>query len=220
MNEASPILDHAARGGLSNHPTPTRRGRIAKSNARALRNIGQVLAHLADARDAMLLVRNVLHQLGIQCSIRRKGDTNVRIDAIIAFDDGTAGIAEVELGGAVLESPRAILEDIAVLHGRYAFPLESIVPISIILALPNARSEYYQVIDDVRRVLNIRIHTLTMGVLLILLWNCAQIESLGHDEFITEDGGGNLTISLLKALGGSGARLDGEPYPGALETAK
>ncbi len=121
---------------------------------------------------------------------------------------------------AVLESPRAILEDIAVLHGRYAMPVANIVPISIVLSLPNARSEYYKVIFDIHRVLDLQCHTLTVGALLVLLWNFGHLVGLPDNLFITEENGADLLASVAKTLGKAAFPIDGEPYPGALRTAK
>ena len=201
------------------HPITTRKGRLGKSNAPALRKFEQIVSVLPDAR-AMQFIRNILHELRVQCSVRRKGDTNIRIDAIVAFQDGKVGVVEVELSGAVLESPRALMEDIAVLHGRYAMPVDKIIPISIILSLPNLRSEYYKVIEDMHRVLNIRCHTLTLGALLVLLWNFGNLRGLSGDLFTTAEEGADLLASVVKTLGKNALPLSGEPYLGALRTAK
>ena len=106
------------------------------------------------------------------------------------------------------------------LHSRYTIPVASIVPLSIILALPNARSEYYQVIEDIRLVLGVQCHTLTIAVLLILVWNFARIDGLQSAAFTTREGGADFTKCLTKALSDRAQSLDGEPYPGAFETAK
>ena len=88
-------------------------------------------------------IRNLLIECGIKCRIRRPGDTNVRMDGVLATAEGRLGVLEIELGNAVLESPRELLEDVAVLHGRYGIEVASIDPVSIITSLPNARSEYF-----------------------------------------------------------------------------
>ena len=216
--EASKLIGGSDRKAVA-HPISKRKGRLGKSNAAALRKVDQTVSALPDTR-AMQFVRNILHELRVQCSVRRKGDTNIRIDAIVAFQDGKVGVAEVELTGAVLKSPRALLEDIAVLHGRYAMPIENIIPISIILSLPNARSEYYKVIDDIDRVLDIQCHTLTVGALLLLLWNFGHLEGLPSGLFTTAEEGADLLASVVKTLGNTALPLSGEPYLGALRTAK
>jgi Fe-S-cluster-containing hydrogenase component 2 len=216
--EASQLIGGKDQKSDAGHPISKRKGRLGKSNAVALRNADHTVIALPDTR-AMQFVRNILHELRVQCGVRRKGDTNIRLDAIVAFQDGKVGVAEVEFSGAVLESPRALLEDIAVLHGRYAMPVDNIVPISIILSLPNVRSEYYKVIEDIHRVLHIRCHTLTVGALLLLLWNFGHLQSLSADLFTTAEEGADLSASVVKTLGNAAA-IAGEPYLGALRTAK
>jgi Fe-S-cluster-containing hydrogenase component 2 len=120
----SKLIGGDDRKAIAGHPIAMRKGRLGKSNALALKKIDQTVSVLPDTR-AMQFVRNILHELRVQCSVRRKGDTNIRIDAIVAFQDGKVGVVEVEFSGAVLESPRALLEDIAVLHGRYAMPVRA-----------------------------------------------------------------------------------------------
>ena len=108
------------------------------------------------------MVRNVLLACGVGASMRRKGDTNVRMDGVLRFASGQIGVLEFE-ATATLESPRALLEDIAVLHGRFNIPISDIVPVSVVTTLPNRRAEYYQVMDDISKVLDINCRTITFG---------------------------------------------------------
>lgn len=211
------LLETTAHHPVRVHPVPRRLGRMGKSTSAALSNLPTAVVALSDVT-AALLIRNVLHELGIKCRIRRRGDTNVRIDAVAAFDDGLMAVVEIELTSAALDSPRALLEDIAVLHTRYALPIGVICPISLVLSLPNARSEYYQVIDDIQRVLGIRCRTITVGALFLLLWNFGKVPGLKTDLFLTQAGGADLLPSLKSLI--SDLRYDGEPYPAALRTAK
>lgn len=200
------------------HPNPTRKGRLGPSTAPAMAALATVVLELDDARSRLFL-RNVLHELGVRCRVRRSGDTNIRIDAAIALESGDIGVVEIERTGAVIESPRALLEDVAVLHGRYGTPLERIRAVSIALILPNRRSEYYRVIDDIHRVLRLRCHTLTVGALLLLLWNFARIDALTDGLFTTGTAGIDLAPSIRAVLGQADT-LEGEPYPGALRPAR
>lgn len=199
------------------HPTPLRKGRLGESRAVPLTKLPSSIGSLPDAA-AAAFIRNVLHELGVRCRTRRRGDTNVRIDAVATFDDGLIGVLEIELTGAVLESPRALLEDIAILHTRYAMPIAVICPISVVLALPNGRSEYYQVIEDIKRVLGIECRTFTVGALVLLMWSLGRIPGLRTDLFVTSAGGADLLPSLQTLA--SNFRYDGEPYPASLRTAK
>jgi len=114
-----------------------------------------------------LIIRNLFIALGNQCIIRRRGDVYFRIDSIIE-DSPTIGIAEVEFHKDSLESPRAILDDIAVLSSRYGIDKHQIKPFIVSLEFPNIRTEYWRVIKDIKDTLGIRIHSLTLGALCIL----------------------------------------------------
>jgi ferredoxin len=131
-----------------------------------------------------LIVRNLFLVLGNQCIIRRRGDIYFRIDAILA-DIPVIGVAEVEFNKDSLESPRAILDDIAVLVSRYEIEKTSIRPYIISLEFPNIRTEYWRVIKDINDVLGIRIHSLTLGALCILAWSFVPV-SIGRVDFYAD----------------------------------
>jgi ferredoxin len=193
--------------------TPERLGSLGKMNAHPLRNFPDSVAKLTDGASS-ILVRNLLAQVGISCRIRRKGDTNMRIDAVGILDNGRVAVIEIELSNAVLESPRALLEDVAVLHGRYNIDISRIDPISVILTLPNERSEYYQVISDIKEILNLRCRTITLGALLIMVWHFCKLNSLPHDLFETSIKDNHLLIGMRKIFSEKIPLI--EPYLGAL----
>ena len=177
-----------------------------------------ITARLGDIRRSRM-TRNMLLACGVGASTRRKGDTNVRMDGVVYFVSGIIGVVELETNAAAsLESPRALLEDIAVLHGRFNVPMEDIVPISIVAELPNVRAEYYEVIDNISSVLDIHCRTLTLGGLCLLMWRFGTLPDLkGNELFTTEVG----AVDLFNSL----AKLDPdfpleEPYPGAYRPAK
>ena len=117
-----------------------------------------------------LLLRNLLIVLGIRSAIRRTGDTNIRMDIILeGKDSSVCGVGEIEFGIDLLNTPRNSLDNIAVFSSRYK--MRNLLPIIFPLVLPNQRSEYWQVIKDIKAVLNIEVRTVTLGALLILLWN-------------------------------------------------
>jgi len=123
-------------------------------------------------------------------------------------------VAEIELA-AVLESPRALMEDVAVLHSRYGYTVGSIDPVSIVLTLPNVRSEYYQVIRDIESVLGLRCRTITVGALVALLWHQQRIDGFEGDAFTV----GETSVEIESVLQASIDDLV-EPYPGAFNPAK
>ena len=150
--------------------------------------------------------------------MRRKGDNNVRIDAVAAFEDGNLAAVEMEFTNAAIESPRALLEDLAVLHSRYGLSVEAVYPISILLTLPNVRSEYYRVIDDIEAVLGIKCRTITVPVLLLLAWRFTQVRTLDQEKFVTKGGKPDLVKDLSNLSGAS--KITDDPYLGALRPAK
>jgi len=136
-------------------------------------------AILIDAETGVptLLARNLMICNGVPFLIRRLGDTNMRIDGIFYSGDRRLGVAEIEYSdGAILDAPRDLLDDCAVLHARYGIPLKAIDPMVISLRFPNKRSEYWQVIQDVHQVLGIRIGSITIGALLIAMWINRKLE--------------------------------------------
>ena len=204
-------VDGAVEG---DHPDVKRSGQIAMLDAPAAASLPATVGRLADARTT-LLVRNLLNEVGLNARTRRRGDTNMRIDAVGFSRSERPFVAELETGAGVLESPRALLEDVAVLHSRYGYEVDGIDPISIILSFPNVRSEYYQVIRDIEKVLGLRCRTITIGALVALLWNCARLDGFDGDAFTVGEG----TIDLADCIGIDDAKL-AEPYPGAFRPAK
>lgn len=196
------------------HPQVKRSGQIATLNAPAAANLPRTIAALDDARTT-LLVRNLLNEVGLNARTRRRGDTNMRIDAVGFSRRERPFVAEIETGVGVLESPRGLLEDVAVLHSRYGYAVDGIDPVSIILSFPNVRSEYYQVIRDIEKVLGLRCRTITVGALVTLLWNCTRLDGFDGNAFTVGEG----TINLADCLGLDDAKL-AEPYSGAFRPAK
>lgn len=214
VNQTDPdkLLTHEPACGP--HCSPARSGAIARLGSAVSTEIPQKVSALIDSR-AMLLIRNLLNEIGMNARHRRRGDTNVRIDAVGISRSGRPFVAEIELTSSVIESPRALLEDIAVLHSRYGYAVSDVDALSIILSFPNLRSEYYQVIRDIDLVLGVRCRTITVGALIALLWNFSSIDGVSGDDFFT----GEANIDLSTQLPIEANLLD-EPYPGAFRPMK
>ena len=192
-------------------------GRIGPMRSLAMAQMPDAISNL-NSHVGARFVRNLLIECGIKCRTRRTGDTNVRMDGVLATDDGRLGVLEIELGNAALESPRGLLEDIAVLHGRYGIGIEVIDPVSVITQLPNARSEYYRVMSDIEKVLGLRCRTVTVGALLAVLWQFERIEGFPGDLFMTSPDDTDLSPSMRYHL--SDSIPPWEPYQGAYRPPK
>ena len=165
------------------------------------------------------LARNLLIALGIGAAMRRRGDNNIRMDLILGPPGINFGTGEVEFGYGVLDSPRNILDDIAVLVGRYELSKNDIIPLIVCLDFPNQRSEYWQFIKDVKDVLNVKINSATIGGLVLLLWNRIKLSIKTGDELYLDIDSPNLRLKLEKLIGRK-LHIEGDGYPGLLGSAK
>jgi len=148
-----------------------REGAFLQETDELFRNIYSKITNISvDSQFPNLLTRNLLIQTGISCSIRRKGDVNLRMDAVLGPPGTSSGVLEVELAPiGILDSPRNMLDNIAVIHSRYKTDTKNLTPLIVSMSLPNSRTEYYRVINDINSVLNIKINTLTIGTFFIFV---------------------------------------------------
>jgi NAD-dependent dihydropyrimidine dehydrogenase PreA subunit len=164
------------------------------------------------------LARNLLIACGIGAAMRRRGDTNIRMDMVLGEPGVERGTGEVELGAGVLDAPRNILDNVAVLVARYEVAKDSIVPLIVSLSLPNQRSEYWQVIQDIRNVLGVKINSITIGALIILVWNRANIVITAGDELYIDADIPSLRPMVERILGRQLNAI--KEYPGVFESTK
>lgn len=152
-----------------------------------------------DSKLHNLVVRNLLIGLGCHVSNRRIGDVYTRMDAVYSYNN-CLGAIEIEFGKDTLDASRAILDDIATLNVRYNIDKSKNYPVVICLQLPNARQGYWQVIKDIKNVENIKIQTLSIGSLLLLLWN-NQICKFDEKPFYLDYDNMSLRDQIEKILG-------------------
>lgn len=160
------------------------------------------------------LSRNLMLAVGARTAMRRRGDVNVRMDLVFSGPDASAGTAEVEFGGqALLDSPRNVLDNVAVLASRYGMNVASISTLIVSTALPNVRAEYWRVIKDVRAVLGLRIESVTVPALFLMVWNGASWPKSG--TFYADEGSPTIRDALSQAIirdvrlsDGAGAALE------------
>lgn len=118
-----------------------------------------------------LFARNLLLGLRIGASMTRKGNTHMRMDLLLS-PLPVNGIAEVEFGQeAALDAPRSILDAMAVLVSRHGWVKKDSTALIITDLLPNKRSEYWHIIQDIAKVTGVRIGTLTTLALVIATWS-------------------------------------------------
>lgn len=134
-----------------------------------------------------LFVRNLFITLGCNSLISRNGDVYTRLDAIYKSQKGTMGVVEIEFEKDTLGAVRNILDDIAVLHARYNFSKIENFSVVVCLQLPNERQGYWQVIKDINRVEQLKINTITVGAMLLLMWNNSYFDPNINSFYIDYD---------------------------------
>lgn len=157
--------------------------RIRRVAVASDKSIDRLSARIVDVGDRSgpkfpnLLVRNLLTAAGWTTAMRRAGDTNVRLD-LLAERKSTLCVTEVEFSDAVIDAPRSVLDGIAVLRSRYQVAADLSVGLVVVGALPNQRSEYWHVISDVKGVLGVKVHTVSAGALVLLVWEGVALHHL------------------------------------------
>jgi Fe-S-cluster-containing dehydrogenase component len=196
-------------------------GIIIRENDDLFRRIYERIVRVAPSQEAQfpnLLTRNLFLNLGIKSAMRRLGDTNIRMDLIIEPENFAIGTAEVELGNGVLDAPRNILDNIAILASRYKIKKDKILPVVVSLCLPNQRSEYWQVIKDISTVLGIYIGSFTIGALILLNWNRCHLFLRNTMEVYADSDSHSIRKQMELILG---RPIDARDlYPGFIESQK
>ena len=163
-----------------------------------------------------ILARNLMIALGYNCMTRRTGDNSTRMDSVFANKE-IKGVIEVEFGNDTLDASRGILDDIAILNSRYNFEKKTIIPLVICLSFSNKRQNYYQVVKDIQKIINVRVQTISIGALLLLLWNSKPLKLNDYRYYVDFD---NLSIRNV-VQNEIGHRIPfGNGFEGILEPSK
>ena len=107
--------------------------------------------------------------MGLSTYLTRQGDVNLRMDGLGKSDESYL-VIEIELN-ADLDAPRDILDDVAVFSSRYNIPKESIYGLIVLAELPNKRTEYWELIRDIEKVVDLKIFNVPLAALLTLFWS-------------------------------------------------
>lgn len=161
-----------------------------------------------------ILSRNLLLGAGINASTGRKGGNFMRMDIILAPPGVQKnGVVEVEFGQeAVLDAPRDILDALAVLISRYEWSVSSTSAIIISDVLPNRRSEYWHIIQDISNVVNVKIGTLTIFALMLCIWNRKTL-NLNESVFYADRNTDSYRSQVLEPIIGRVLNLGYSPKP-------
>lgn len=165
-----------------------------KESDRIMEEIYEKISHY-DGRSMVpnVLVRNLIIALNHECAISRAGDIYTKMDAVYSskIKPKCSGVVEIEFGRNTLEASRGILDDIAVMHSRNNLGKKDNAALVVCLSFPNKRQGYFQVIKDIHRVLDLKIQTISLGALLLLVWNRAAVNFLSREFYVDFD---NLSI--------------------------
>lgn len=166
------------------------------------------------------LARNLLIACGAGAAMRRKGDVAARMDIVLGAPWPSFGCVEAEFGDvAVLDAPRDLLDDVAVSVGRLGKDPASLAAYVVTDVLPNWRSEYWRIIQDVRKVLGLRIGTITVLALCLLVWRGKRLADLPADLFHVDVETTSYRKAVLEPMLGRRLRIGQAPRP-MVEVAK
>lgn len=156
------------------------------------------------------LLKLLFTGLGGKIYFPRKGDNSERFDATVLFDDYKV-VTEVEIPStAILDAPRNLLDDYAVIHSRKGEDTNNIIPLVICWDLPNKRTDYWNVITDINSILNIKIKTISILALAFYYWTKTPLDLLSDTFYLDHsDPMMHSTSELMKAYG-----ISSDDYPG------
>lgn len=204
------LLQSPRSGSIS----PTGSGQLGKFRSKVDKAIGDL-----DSQFPNLLCRNLFLSLGVSAAIRRRGDTNIRLDMILGPPGIDAATAEIEVGyGGILDAPRNLMDNVAVLCNRYGIEKSAVLPVVVASELPNQRSEYWQLVSDISTVLQMEVATITWGSLALMSWNRVRLTNETLRTFYADETTYSIRTGLEGAIGRS--VLGDEGYPGLIESQK
>lgn len=162
------------------------------------------------------LISDLFYNLNIPLSFSRKGDNNERFDAKTTLGYNSLGIIEIEVPStAMLDAPRNLLDDIAVEVNRNKNKLENLIPITICWTFPNNRSDYWNVVYDIKKVLNIKIKTISIMSLAVCYWTKHKFDLEDESFYVDIDNNElKIIIDLLSSKGIDAIKFEGffAPY--------
>lgn len=146
------------------------------------------------------LIEALCDKLGLKAHFPRKGDVNERYDVLIDDPSNDCKIvSEVEIPSiAILDAPRNLLDDIAVLVSRRGVKSESLIPLVICWDFPNNRTDYWNVVKDVKDVLGVEIKTCSVLGLAVLAWTENSFDAKSDAYYLNPSK--NRLVNVLEIL--------------------
>ncbi len=161
-----------------------------------------------------MLARNLLVGAGVGASMGRKGNNHMRMDVILSPPGAQRGVAEVEFGQeAVLDAPRDTMDALAVLASRYGWDLKSTTAIIVSDVLPNRRSEYWHIVQDISNVFGVQIGTVTIFALMMFNWNRRTLEFGKDQPFYADRDTKSYRAEILELVIGRALHLSNSARP-------
>lgn len=125
--------------------------------------------------------------LGGDVYFPRKGDNSERFDATITFPNYKV-VTEIEIPSTeILDAPRNLLDDYAVMHCRKGEDANNIIPLVICWDLPNRRTDYWNVVTDIYNILGIKIKTISILALALYYWTDTPLDLCNDGFFLNYD---------------------------------
>lgn len=146
------------------------------------------------------LIELILKKLNYDISFSRIGDNNERYDAMIELNkEQKIAIVEVEIPStAMLDAPRNLLDGVAVYCNRYDKDINKVVPVVFCWAYPNNRTDYWNVINDISKIVKLQIQTISVVALACYYWTKTPFD-ITSKEF-NLDNNDNKLDSLINIL--------------------
>ena len=96
----------------------------------------------------------------------------------------------------ILDAPRNTIDNCAVLVSRHGVGKQHLNALIVTLSFPNARSEYWRVLQDIDNVLGMKVASITIGALLLILWEGHRLNKTVPTSFYAQE----TNPSIEKAL--------------------
>ncbi|WP_233141824.1 4Fe-4S binding protein [Aggregatibacter actinomycetemcomitans] len=132
-----------------------------------------------------ILVRNLLLSLGWKAGSYKEGVQYSSID-VLAKKDKLNLVVEVELDNQLIDTPRNLITYLALLVERHKWDKDNIKLLSIGMSLPNNREEFWNVIDDINNILNVKINISTILNLIYLVLTRKEFDISNDNMFFIE----------------------------------